>query len=198
MLSANAAEPLFSEDFSKTEPGKLPEPLLRLDGDFVVKEEAGNRFLELPGSPLDSFGVMFGPGRKENWGAQARILGTAQGRRFPVFGVSINTVGGYRVQVAPAKKLIELLKGDDTVATASFTWESGSWTQVRVQIRKSTDGKWRVEGKAWKDGSPEPAAWGISWEESEVPVTGRAAVWGQPFSGTPLRFDDLKVVAASE
>lgn len=194
-VSSPAADVLFAEDFSKVEPGKLPESFLRLDGDFAVKEDAGNRFLELPGAPLDSFGVMFGPSNKENWGAQARVLGTGQGRRFPVFGVSINSVGGYRLQVAPAKKMIELLKGDETVASAPFAWESGAWTQVRVQIRKAGDGKWRVEGRAWKDGTPEPAAWAISWEEAEPPVAGRAAIWGKPFSGTPVRFDDLKILS---
>lgn len=193
-----AAAPVYTEDFSKAEPGKLPSTLMVLDGQFSVKEDAAGRYLELPGAPLESYAAMFGPANKENWSAQARFSASSQGRRFPVFGVSINGVGGYRAQVAPAKKELELLKGDETVARAPFVWENGSWTQVRVQVRKTGEGAWKVEGKAWKDGTAEPEAWTISWSETEEPVAGRAAVWGKPFSGTPIRFDDFKVMTVEK
>ncbi len=190
-----AAEVLFREDFTRAELGTLPEAFMRLEGQFSVKEEreGGNRYLELPGAPLESYAVMFGPGNRENWGAQARFQATGQGRRFPVFGVSINGVGGYLVQVAPAKKLLEILKGEDLVASVPFVWESDSWTVVRVQVRKAGEGVWKVEGRAWKEGTTEPKTWLVSWEETEAPIVGRAAVWGKPFSGKPIRFDDLRV-----
>ncbi|MBL9134739.1 MAG: hypothetical protein JNK85_02675 [Verrucomicrobiales bacterium] len=194
----SASTPDFREDFSKLPTGKLPDTFLVLDGQFAVREEASDRFVELPGAPLETFGVMFGPARKENWGAKARIQGTGQGRRFPVFGLSLNGVAGYRLQVAPAKKALELLKGDEVRATSPMTWESGMWTVLRVQIRKAASGGWVVEGKAWKDGSPEPASWMVTWNETEEPVNGRAAVWGKPFSGTPLRFDDFEVRVGME
>lgn len=133
---------------------------------------------------LESFGAMFGPSAKEDWSAEARFLATGQGRRFPVFGVSVNSVAGYRVLVSPAKRAIELFKGDEVRASAPFAWESGSWTQVRVRIRKTGPGAWEVEGKAW-DGTPEPEGWLVAWDETEEPVTGRAAVWGAPFSERP-------------
>lgn len=200
MPAARSAEPvpLFAEDFSKLEPGPLPDSFLVLDGQFVVREDGGNRFLELPGAPLESFGVMFGPARLENWSAQARIFGTGQGRRYPVFGLSLNGVGGFRVQVSPARKAIELLKGDDLVASAPWTWENGTWTQLRVQVCKVGEGAWKVDGKAWKDGTPEPEAWAVTWNEKEAPVAQRAAVWGKPFAGTPIRFDDIRILAVGK
>ncbi len=196
-FSATAADPLFSEDFSNASPGQVPEGFLVIDGQFAVKEDAGERFLELPGAPLETFGVMFGPAGKEDRGARARFRSTGQGRRFPVFGVSVNGIAGYRLQVVPAKKAIELLKGEAVQASAPFQWESGSWTQLRIQIRKTGEAAWVVEGKAWKDGTPEPAAWSISWDEKVMPTAGRSAVWGNPFSGTPIRFDDFQVLPAS-
>lgn len=189
----SAAAPDFAEDFSKLPVGKLPDTFLVLDGQFSVREEGADRFVELPGAPLESYGVMFGPAKKENWGAKARLRGTGQGRRFPVFGLSLNGVAGYRLQVAPAKKAVELLKGDEVRASAPLTWESGTWTQLRVQVRKAASGGWVVEGKAWKDGTPEPATWMVTWNDTEEPVSGRAAVWGKPFSGTPIHFDDFEV-----
>ncbi len=189
----SAAAPDFSEDFSKLPLGKLPDIFLILDGQFAVREEGLERFVELPGDPLESFGVMFGPAKKENWAAKARIRGTGQRRRFPVFGLSLNGVSGYRVQVVPVRKSVELLKGDEIRASAPLNWENGTWTQLRIQVRKAANGGWVVEGKAWKDGTPEPAAWMVTSNETDEPVSGRAAVWGKPFSGTPIQFDDFEI-----
>lgn len=191
---AATAEPLFAENFARTEVGSLPDGFLVLDGQFAVKSEGAERFLELPGAPLETYGVMFGPARKEDWGAQARFHGTGQGRRFPVFGVSVGGVGGYRIQVSPAKKAVELLEGDEILASAPFAWASGSWTQVRIQVEKAGENAWVVRGKAWKDGEVEPAGWMVDRTVTKAPISGRAAVWGKPFAGTAIRFDDLKVL----
>src|SRR5258706_14112379 len=48
---------LYQNDFEKAEVGQVPSDFLVLDGGFVVKEENGNKLLELPGTPLDSFAV---------------------------------------------------------------------------------------------------------------------------------------------
>jgi hypothetical protein len=135
---------------------------------------------------------LFGPTEKDGITVWARIFGTGKGRRFPAFAVSLNGVGGYKLQISPAKKLVELYKGDTMKATVQYEWISGKWIHLRLQLRKMKDGEWKVEGKVWQDGS-EPAAWTISFDEREEPIAGRAAVWGNPFSGTPIQFDDLKV-----
>src|SRR5882762_11395144 len=85
-------KPLYENNFETAEVGKVPEDFLVLDGGFAVKAEASNKFLELPGSPLDSFGVQFGPGGNSEVTVSARINSTAKGRRFPTFGVGLNGV----------------------------------------------------------------------------------------------------------
>src|SRR5258707_11614313 len=112
--------PLYTNDFEKAEAGKLPDGFLALDGNFVVKEEAGNKFLELPGSPLDSYSVQFGPTESSNIVLSARINSSAKGRRFPTFGVGLNGIAGYRLQLSPAKQLLELYKGDTAKTNAPF------------------------------------------------------------------------------
>src|SRR3989441_4004925 len=109
---AQQAKPLYENDFEKAALGKVPDDFLVLDGQFAVREEGGNKFLELPGAPLDTFGALFGPTEKEGVAVSARIFGTGKGRRYPTFAVSLNGVGGYKLQVSPAKKLAELYKGD--------------------------------------------------------------------------------------
>src|SRR5438128_2017237 len=84
---------LYENNFEKAELGKVPEDFLVLDGAFAIKEEAGNRFLELPGAPLDTFGLLFGPTESGGMAVSARIFGTAKGRRFPAFAVGLYGVG---------------------------------------------------------------------------------------------------------
>src|SRR6266566_3030468 len=115
-------QPLYQNDFEKAEVGKVPPEFLVLDGGFAVKEEAGNKFLELPGSPLESFGVQFGPTESSDLSVTARIKGTAQGRRYPTFGVGLNGVAGYKLQVSPAKKMLELYKDQALKASVSYEW----------------------------------------------------------------------------
>jgi len=163
-----------------------------LEGGLTIKEEAGNKFLDVPGAPLESFGLLFGPTQSADWAVSARVFGTSKGRRFPTFGLGLDGVGGYKLQVSPGKKLLELYKGEEVASSAPFNWESDSWTLLRLQILKA-NGIWRIEGKAWKQGTPEPAAWAISHEEKTEPVAGRAALWGSPYSTTPIRYDDLLI-----
>ena len=192
MFSA-AAKTIYENNFEKAEIGKVPEEFLVLDGGFAVKEEAGNKFLELPGAPLDTFGLLFGPTEAANMSAGARIFGTGKGRRFPTFGVGLNGVGGLKLQISPGKKLVELYKGDEVVASAPYTWESGTWTMLRLQVQKSKESEFKVRGKAWKEGAKEPGSWLIEHTIMGDLPPGRASIWGNPYSGTPIRFDDLAV-----
>src|SRR5258706_8874840 len=128
LVFAEAPKKLYESNFEKAELDKVPDDFLVLDGGFVVKEEAGNKFLELPGAPLDTFGLLFGPTETADVSAAAKIFGTGKGRRFPTFGVGLNGVSGLKLQVSPGKKLVELYKGEEVVATAPYTWDSGTWT----------------------------------------------------------------------
>ena len=193
-LQAQGAKPLFDESFSAAKVGEVPESFLVLDGQFAVREEEGNRFLELPGAPLESFGVLFGPNEAEGVEVTARILATKSGRKFPTFAVGLNGVGGYKVRVAPAKNALELVKGDDVKALVPFKWASGQWTAFRLSVRKSGAGV-RIVAKAWQ-GADEPKEPLLQHDEGEKLPPGKAGVWGMPFAGTPIRFDDLKITAA--
>jgi len=195
---AQQAKPLYENNFEKDALNKVPDDFLVLDGQFAVQEEGGNKFLELPGAPLDTFGVLFGPTEKEGTAVSARIFGTGKGRRYPTFAVGLNGQGtsAYRLQVSPAKKSLELFKGDELKASVPYEWQSGVWTRLRLQMRKVTDGQWKVEGKAWTD--KEPSAWLVSLDESEQPVAGKASIWGSPYATTPIRFDDLKIAPSTD
>ncbi len=194
-FAEDAGKPVYQNDFEKSEVGKVPEEIMVLGGEFAVKADGTNKVLELPGAPLDSFAVQFGPSEKENVAASAKIFGTSKGRRAPTFGVGLGGVSGWKLQVSPGKKAVELLRDAEVKATLAFDWKSGEWTQLRLQIRAIKSGEWKIEGKAWQGGS-ESKDWMISADEKEEPVAGKASVLGSPFAGTPIWFDELRVETA--
>lgn len=193
-----APKPLYQNDFAQAVVGKLPDDFMALNGEFAVKEEGGNKFLELPGTPLDTFSVQFGPAETAGVAVSARVFGTAKGRRYPTFGVGLNGVSGYTLRVAPGRKALELVKDDEVKASVPFDWKPGAWTLLRLQSRKVKDGEWQMQGKAWTQGDAEPAQWQVGCEANTEPPEGRASVLGSPFSGTPIRFDDLTVSQAAQ
>jgi len=195
-ISARAedAKPLYENNFEKAEVGKVPDDFLVLDGGFEVKQADGNKFLELPGAPLETYSVLFGPTSKSDVSVSARINGTTHGRRSPTFAVGLNGQGGYRLQVSPAKTALEIFKGDDSIARVPFEWKSGTWTILKLQIVKA-GAVWKVEGKAWVQGAEEPKKAMIAYDDAKEPPPGRASIWGSPFSNTPIQYDDLVVKA---
>src|SRR5256885_11547396 len=125
---------IYENDFEKAELNKVPDDFLVLDGQFAVKEEGGNKFLELPGAPLDTFGVLFGPTEKEGVAVSARIFGTHKGRRYPTFAIGLNGQGStaFRLQVSPARKALELYRGDEVTASATYEWQPGDRKSTRL------------------------------------------------------------------
>jgi len=188
---ALAQDVSYKNDFQSAEIGKVPQDMMVIDGGFVVAEDGGNKFLELPGAPLDTFGILFGPTEKENRTVSARIYGTSKGRRAPTFSVGLGGVGGYKLQVSPGKKALELYRGDAMKTSVPFDWQSGKWTHLALTVKKSKDAEWSVLGRAWTEGSPEPATPTLTFAEMEQPPSGRASIGGSPYATTPIRFDDL-------
>ncbi|MEY5026285.1 MAG: hypothetical protein RLZZ244_1813 [Verrucomicrobiota bacterium] len=195
--AARAADTtLFEQNFESVEAGALPKEFLPLAGEFQVRVEGGNHLVELPGSPLDTYGALFGPSHGDSGVVEGRFRGTKQGRKFPTFGISLRGAGGYRLQVSPGKGQLEIYKGDEPLVGVPFTWESGSWTWLRLSLRKAAQGSgWLVEGWVWKEGEKPPQEASVKLDLSGDPAAGRAAIWGSPYAGTPIYFDDLKWVS---
>jgi hypothetical protein len=197
-FAADAPKALYENNFEQAPAGSAPGDLMILGGEFTVKSSGTNQFLELPGAPLDSFAAQFGPAAKDAVAVSARIFGTNKGRRTPTFGVGLGGVSGWKLQVSPGKKAVELLKDQEIKATVAYDWKPGAWAQLRLEIRKLKDGEWKVEGKVWDQGEAEPTAPLITAAEAEEPISGKASILGSPFAGTPIWFDDLRVTSTAK
>jgi len=189
----------YFNDFEKTPPGKPPEDMLVLNGEFSVKAEGTNHFLEVSPDPLDAFGLLFGPDAVTFADVGAKIYATSTGRRFPEFGVGCGDAGGYKLMLVPGQSSVELRRGDETVARAAYDkWESGQWFSFRIKVSPGAEGTWRIQGKVWPASGKEPEGWSITYDAKEAPSAGRASVWASPYSGTPVRFDDLSAAGNSK
>ena len=201
LLSASAgllmgdAKPVtgpYSTDLQKFQPGPPPEELFILNGGFKIVEDGGNKVLELPGDPLDSFGVLFGAENLMTVEVGAKIQATSTGRMFPEFGIGANDSGGWKVWMLPGQDTLILRKKEtEEVARVPYKWTSGAWTSLKLRVTSGGEGRWTIEGKAWPSDQKEPEAWTIKATDTVAPPAGRASVWGHPYSGTPIRFDDL-------
>lgn len=194
--AADLSDVLCSEDFSEVEMGAVPEDFMVLDGDFSVVELDGNRLLELPGAPLSTFVLLAGPSEPDELRISARIYGESTKRRMPRFGVGLNGISGYQLRLAPSKRKLELTKQNDVVSSVAFKWVPGTWTTFLLQVRRAGEGDWMVEGKAWPVGKDEPQEWMIQFKEPNEPLVGRPALWGTPYSGKAIRYDDLEIARA--
>jgi hypothetical protein len=191
---AAAEKPLYENDFENAKPGPPPEDMMILSGDFSIKQDGTNKFLELPGTPLDSFSLQFGPAATNSVSAAATIRAVGKGRRYPTFGIGVYGVAGYRLQVSPGKKALEVYKDQTLLGTVDYEWKSGEWLTLRLRSEQLADGRWKISGKAWIKGTPEPATALIQADDHpEQPPSGRASIFGSPFSSTPIQFDDLLV-----
>ncbi|MBX3731655.1 MAG: hypothetical protein KF791_03575 [Verrucomicrobiae bacterium] len=48
-------------------------------------------------------------------------------------------------------------------------------------------------GTAWAASAEAPTEPLLTFDETRVQPAGKASVWGMPFAGTPIRFDNLAV-----
>jgi hypothetical protein len=191
LLSADAPVN-YQQDFQKSDESSLPEELLVMNGTFAVQKNGDEKFLQLPGEPLDTFGFMLGA--DETNSITASIRATNTGKRFPEFGVGLAGAAGYRLWLQPAISEVQILKGDDVKIGKQRAWKSGEWLNLKLQLTKQNN-KAILQGKIWPRNTPEPKDWTITLEDpqSEKPPKGRASVWGIPYSGTPIDFDDLSI-----
>ncbi len=191
--NSKAPAVLYENNLEKAEADKLPDEFMVQDGNFFVKDFGTNKVLELPGAPVETFGLFFGPTENSESAVSAKIFGTAKGRRFPTFGVGLNGPSGYRLMIAPAKKSLELYRNEELQTSVPCEWKSGEWLNFKLQLRKVKESEWFVEGKVWSAGAKEPGAWCLTFNDKTEPVAGRASIWGSPFSGTPIDFDGLAI-----
>ena len=184
----------FLEDFSEVEIGSEPETLFILDGEFSVSSEKGNSILSIPGSPVGEFGFLFGPRiRNKPMELEFTFKSNNQGRRYPSFAAGLGGVRGFRVRVNPAAGKVVLFHDDEPLNEVRFNWKSGEWYHLRIQAIPLNQDASQLKFKLWQASESEPLEWIMDFKAEIEFEGGKCAVWGYPYSGLPIYFDNIKI-----
>jgi hypothetical protein len=202
----NPAPPAASRpqkfDFQELAPGEVPDDAFMAtdqDAKFLIVADGENKMLELQGQPIVDGGMLVGKSVRGACTITARIKATGKRRTHPRFGVGLHGISGPRLRVVPATKSIEIVKTsekEEAVATAPYTWTSGTWTRLELSVKPAAGGNGSlVEARIWEDGKPRPEKPVLSWTSPSAPAQGRASVWGTPYSEQAIAFDDIELTA---
>lgn len=174
--------------------GEPPKEVFVVEGKFNIVARDGNKALEIgiSGELADS-NALIGDSAAGSASFTARVLATRVGRSTPRFGIGVHGQSGYRILVFPAKKELQLTKGDEIIKTVPFDWKSGEWLKLKLDVKKVAEGKWTISAKAWPASDSEPKESQFTHEDATLKGQGKCSIWGTLFSGTPIYFDDLKV-----
>ncbi len=137
-------------------------------------------------------GVLVGKSIKGGVSVVVKIHAESKRRSAPRFGAGLHGVGGFRLRAAPAGKTVEIVKDDEVLAAAPLEWKSGSWTWVELSVIPVGEGS-LIEGRVWEEGQQRPEKPTVTAPSSKPPGQGKASVWGGPYAGLPIRFDDITV-----
>ncbi|RFC45631.1 MAG: hypothetical protein DVB23_001912 [Verrucomicrobia bacterium] len=193
-LAATAQEKLlFTEDFTAFPTSQEPD-LFILAGTFTVEaEDGGNHVLQIATGELVDATVQLGDSLKTGGEIVARVKGVQQRRSFPRFGVGLHGKAGFQLRVSPAARAVELLKGEEVIQTVPFSWAAGQWHLVRLRVAAIPNGGWSVSGWVWPEAAHAPTQALIDYISEPGPLQGKASLFGTPFSGQPIQFDDVRV-----
>ncbi len=181
-------------DFEALSGGEPPKEVFVVEGKFSIVAKDGNKALEIGISgDLSDSNALIGDSAAGSASFEGRVFATKVGRSTPRFGIGVHGQSGYRILVFPAKKELQLTKGDEIIKTVPFEWKSDAWLKLKLDVKKVAEGKWTIAGKAWLASDPEPKEAQFTHEDTTLKGQGKCSVWGTLFSGTPIYFDDLKV-----
>lgn len=185
----------FDFKFDDWKEGEPPAEVFVIDGKVqIAVKDAGKALVIDPGTELVEGSAQLGDSAAGSASVQARVFASKQGRSTPRFGISVHGMSGYRFYVNPAKKLLELVKADQTVASAPFVWKSDEWLNLKLEAKKAADDTWSITAAVWAaTESAPPAQPQLTHSDKSLKGQGKCAVWATPFSGKPVFFDDVHV-----
>lgn len=200
-LLAAAALPATAQEMKKFDincdawtAGEVPAEVFVLDGKVSIADKDGGKAIMIdPGTELVEASAQLGDSAAGNALIQARVFASKKGRSSPRFGISVHGMNGPRLYVNPAKKQIELVRGDQSLATAPFAWTSDAWLNLRLEVTKGEGDKWIAKAYAWPDKTEKPAEAQLKQDVVGLKGQGKCTLWATPYSNTPIYFDDLHI-----
>lgn len=181
---------ITAEDWAE---GAPPKDVFVVDGTIQVTSQDGNKVLTVQPDPITDASAQLGVSAAGEASIQAKVLGTKRGRSSPKFGVAVHGMSGHRLLLNAPKRQLELVKNDEVLATAPFTWASGAWVWLKLEAKRGEGEAWQITGKAWAADATEPAEASIKHADQGLKGQGKVSLWGTPYSEQPIHFDDIEI-----
>lgn len=181
---------ITAEDWAE---GAPPKDVFVVDGTIQVTSQDGNKVLTVQPDPITDASAQLGVSAAGEASIQAKVLGTKRGRSSPKFGVAVHGMSGHRLLLNAPKRQLELVKNDEVLATAPFTWASGAWVWLKLEAKRGEGEAWQITGKAWAADAIEPAEASIKHADQGLKGQGKVSLWGTPYSEQPIHFDDIEI-----
>jgi hypothetical protein len=198
VASVHAEAKTFEFDFEDWAEGQPREEAFVVDGKFAVATKDGGKALVAEVGELVEACVLLGDSAKGSASIQARVFSSRKGRSLPRYSIGVHGQSGYRLVVAPAKKELQLTKGEEVVKAVPLDWPNEAWFNVKLEVTKVEEKRWSVVAKAWPQDKEEPVSAQIEHEDATLRGQGKCSLWATPYSGTPIYFDDVKIAVAVE
>ena len=183
----------FAFDSEAWAEGDVPKEVFVVDGTVKIAAKDGNKAIMIDPTPITDATAQLGDSSNGSSSIEARVFASKKGRSTPRFGVSVHGMNGYRLIVNIGRKQVELIKADEVLKSVPFTWTTDTWTKLRLEAKKISDTEWIITGKVWPADGEEPKEPAIQHTDATMKGQGKCAIWGTPFSETPIWFDDIKV-----
>ncbi len=190
-------EVLYQQDFEEVEVGSLPDDFFVLDGDFSVGMTGNGKCLVLPGNPIGEFGFLFGPRfDKKNVECAFSFWTKNLGRRFSSLECAIGGIRGFRLRLDGVAKSATFRCGDTILTEKCPDWNVETWTSLRFRASVSDENSNMVASfKLWEAKDYEPVRWLHLAAPTDPLPMGRCLLWGYPYAGTEILWDDLQIRA---
>ncbi len=180
-------------DFEAATEGPPPSQVMVVEGAITVIAKDGNKVLEIGLDPLVDANALIGDSANGSATVETRVFASKAGRSYPRFGIGVHGQSGYRLIIFAAKKELQLVKSDEVIKSVPFEWKTDAWTKLKLEVKKVAEGKWTIAGKAWPADAEEPNEAQLTHEDATLKGQGKCSIWGTPFAGTPISFDDIKI-----
>jgi len=173
--------------------GAPPKEVFVVDGSIQVTSKDGNKVLTVLPDPITDASAQLGVSAAGEAAIKARVFASKQGRSLPKFGIAVHGMSGHRLLLNAPKRQLELVKNDEVLASAPFTWTTDTWVWLSLQAKRGGGEAWEITGKVWAADGAEPAEPQIKHADQGLKGQGKASVWGTPYSEQPIHFDDIEL-----
>ena len=132
-------------------------------GQFTVTMIDGQKALQKKplGTLFKRIRAFIGPTTLSNYTIQADIQAPTRRRQQADVGITAQTYSLVAYGTVQKLKLEPWEPEITRTVTTDFDWEPDTWQTLKLRVENLPNGTVKIQGKAWKTGTPEPAGWAI-------------------------------------